>query len=90
LETVKVPKSVVFNSDHLLVDGVRIRWDIIPQLLFELAHPDFRKWYRLERVGDDIIIHVKISEEEPNGNAIADTGGSEEGAGGTRQETPLP
>jgi hypothetical protein len=71
--TVKVPASITFDFENLYVDGVRISLALLPQMLYELTHPDPRKWYRLERVGNDIVVHLKISEEKPDGNPIAST-----------------
>jgi hypothetical protein len=63
------PTTLTIDEDALIVDGVRIAWRAIPELLFRLAHPDPRKWYRWEREGDTIQVHVKISEES-NGSHI--------------------
>lgn len=79
---VRAPDTITFDEERLYVDGVAIRFDVIPQLLYEFAHPDPRRWFRLERVGDVVTVHFKISEEEPNGQPIAHTGRSKENPGG--------
>jgi hypothetical protein len=56
--------TVQFEDDALIIDGMRVTFEVIPQFLYELANPDPRKWYRLERVGDRCIIHVKIDPNE--------------------------
>jgi hypothetical protein len=86
----KVPASITFDSYNLYVDGVSIGLSAIPQVLYEFAHPDPRKWFRFERRGDTVFIHVKMSEEEKNGHPIAHTGRSEEGTGGDGKETNRP
>jgi hypothetical protein len=70
----KVPATITMDTTNLYVDGVAISFAAIPQMLYELAHPDPRKWYRFERVGDTVMVYVKISEEKPEGNPIASTG----------------
>jgi hypothetical protein len=82
VETMKVPKSIMIEDKFLVVDGVHFALSILPQLLYEITHPDPRKWYRLERIGDAIQVHVRISEDS-NGNVIVTNAGrSSEGAGG--------
>jgi hypothetical protein len=56
--------TVQFEDNALIIDGMRVTFEVIPQFLYELANPDPRKWYRLERVGDRCIIHVKIDPNE--------------------------
>lgn len=72
----KFPTSLTIDEDSLVVDGVRIAFIIIPQILYELAHPDPRKWYRLERTADTITVHVKIT-EDTDGHIIASTADAE-------------
>jgi hypothetical protein len=60
--------TVEIEDGALIIDGMRVTFEIIPQFLYELANPDPRKWYRLERVGDRCIIHVKMNDE--TGEAI--------------------
>lgn len=79
----RVPASITFSEDAITVDGVRISLMVIPQMLYELTHPDPRKWYRFERVDDAIIVHVKITEDEPNGSRIA----SSDDAGRSSQDS---
>jgi hypothetical protein len=55
--------TVEFEDGALIIDGMRVTFEIIPQFLYELANPDPRKWYRLERVGDRCIVHVKMNDE---------------------------
>jgi hypothetical protein len=57
--------TVQFEDNALIIDGMRVTFEIVPQFLYELAHPDPHKWYRLERVGDRCIVHVKIDPDEP-------------------------
>lgn len=52
----------VDEDDRLIVDGVTLPVDVIPELLYSLAHPDSRKWYRFERIGDEVKVHIKIQE----------------------------
>jgi hypothetical protein len=60
---IKVPASITFDAENLYIDGVKLSLMVIPQLLYELSHPSSRHWYRLERVGNQIIVHVRISDE---------------------------
>ena len=88
--------TIEFNGDTLMIDGVRVSFDIIPQFLYEIAHPDPRKWYRFERVLDELIVHTyfhdpsetnkPISTEVSNGNYVRERGRSSEDAGSARQE----
>lgn len=55
--------TVQFEDDAIIIDGMRVTFEVIPQFLHELANPDPSRWYRLERVGDQCIIHVKIDPE---------------------------
>jgi hypothetical protein len=41
--------TIQIEPDCLIIDGMRVTFDIIPQFMYEFAHPDPRKWYRLER-----------------------------------------
>lgn len=72
MEAVKFPTSITIDVDSITIDGVRIALAVIPQLFYEMTHPDPRKWYRWERVGDTILVHVKIA-EDTDGNIIANT-----------------
>lgn len=56
--------SIGIERDYLVIDDMKISFDIIPQFLYELAHPDSRKWYRLRREGDACIVEIKIEPEE--------------------------
>jgi hypothetical protein len=80
---VKVPATITMDAAYLYVDGVAISFAVIPQILYELTHPDNRKWYRFERVGDTVTVYVKISEEKPDGNPIASTDPAGVGSQGT-------
>jgi hypothetical protein len=71
---VKVPATITMDAKNLYVDGVPISFALLPQMLYELVHPDPRKWYRFERVGNDIVVHVKISEEIEEGRPITTIG----------------
>lgn len=77
----------VDTDDALIVDGVKLPIDIIPELLYCLAHPDPRRWYRFERVGNSAVVHVKISEEKPNGSVISIISSNEDSRG-KGKETP--
>jgi hypothetical protein len=55
--------SFQIDDDVLIVDGVRISLTLLPQMIYELAHPDPRKWYRLERIDNNIIVHMRITED---------------------------
>ena len=58
--------TVQFEDDALIIDGMRVTFEIIPQILYELSHPDPRKWYCFERIDDRCIVHVRIEPgEEP-------------------------
>lgn len=56
--------TVQIEDNALIIDDMRVSFEIIPQFLYELSHPDPRKWYRLERVGDRCIVHVRIDPDE--------------------------
>jgi hypothetical protein len=52
--------TIEFTDNRIIVDGMSITLDVIPQILYELAHPDPRKWYRFERVNGQCIVHVEM------------------------------
>jgi hypothetical protein len=64
------------DGDDVVIEGVRISLAIIPEILYEFTHPDPRKWYRIERIDNNIIVHVRITKfpEENDGNPIASIG----------------
>jgi hypothetical protein len=67
--------SFQIYGDALIVEGVRISLVLLPQMLYELTHPDPRKWYRFERIEDKVIVHVRITESiEPLSHPIATVG----------------
>ena len=78
----KAISNITLVQDGLVIDGVLIAYEVIPQMFYELTHPDPRKWYRFERAGDTIIVHVRISEtpEAFNGNGIATFGAGTQGS----------
>jgi hypothetical protein len=92
--------TIEFSGDTLLIDGVRVTFDLIPQFLYEIAHPDPRKWYRFERMNDELMVHVcyhdpSVFEQRPlpevsNGNYVRERGRGSADAGGARQETANP
>jgi hypothetical protein len=84
--------SFAFDRQDLIIDGVRVPFDTIPQLLYELTHPDPRRWYRLERIENMIVVHVRMTEvpEETHGNPIASIGSSTKDSGSGGKETPHP
>jgi hypothetical protein len=77
--------NIAFNQTDLIIDGVHIALENIPQFLYELTHPNPKRWYRLERVGDVIVVHVRmaVETEEKNGYGypIASIGSSREDSG---------
>jgi hypothetical protein len=77
-------------SEILTVEGIQISLFVLPQLIHQLTHPDERKWYRFERKDDNIIVHVRINEEEPHGTPIANLGepSPQANSGRQGQETP--
>lgn len=50
-----------FSPDGLIVDGMYLNFNCIAQFLYDMAHPDPRKWYRFERIGDVCIVHLQIT-----------------------------
>ena len=56
--------TIEIQSDTLIIDGVRVTFGVIPEILYEIAHPDPRRWYNLERVNDVIIVHVEMREPQ--------------------------
>jgi hypothetical protein len=79
-------------SETLTVEGIKISAFVIPQIIFELTHPDPRRWYRIERIEDHLVVHVRMTEfaEEPHGNPIASIGSSKQDSGGKGQEAAHP
>jgi hypothetical protein len=61
-------------NETFTIEGIKVSFFVLPQLIHELTHPDPRKWYRFERMDDTIIVHVRINEEERNGTPIARIG----------------
>jgi hypothetical protein len=84
--------NFAFDRDDLILDGIRVPLAIIPQLLYEITHPDPRRWYRLERIENLILVHVRISEEpeETHGYPITSIGSGPEDSGSGGKETPHP
>lgn len=85
---VKWPIQINFNPGGLDIDGVHVNYMSLAEIVNAIIHPDPRKWYRLERNGDIVTVHVKVAEEEPNGSEIASVGHtpeSEKDAGGQGQ-----
>lgn len=87
-------KAVVeISGGNVIIDGMPMGFDFLSQFLYEMAHPDPRKWYNFERNGDLLIIHVEMREaqrpvtdypittEVSNGNYVSErsTGLSSEG-----------
>ena len=56
--------TVQFEDDAIIIDGMKVTFDIIPQFMYELAHPDPRRWYRLRRVGDACMVDIKMEPED--------------------------
>lgn len=86
MDGMKLPASITFTPDTLTIDGIQFSLMVIPQILYEITHPDPRKWYRLERIGDVIHVEVRITEPD-NGEPRADAGSSSEGVRQQGQET---
>jgi hypothetical protein len=62
--------TIELNGDTLVIDGIRVSFDVIPQFLYEIANPDPRKWYRFERVGDELAVSVMFldpMDDRPDG-----------------------
>jgi hypothetical protein len=85
--------TIEIERDTLIIDGGRVAFEIIPEILYELAHPDPRRWYNFERVNDQIIVHIEIREpqrpvtdysiptEATNGNYVTERSPSLSGEG---------
>jgi hypothetical protein len=85
--------TIELEGDELIIDGMRVTASAIPQALYELAHPDPRKWYNFERTGNTLLIHVEIREPErptadypippevKNGNYVTERSPSPSGEG---------
>jgi hypothetical protein len=56
--------TIQIERDYLIIDGMKVTFDIIPQFMYELAHPDPRRWYRLRRVGDACMVDIKMEPED--------------------------
>lgn len=86
--------AIEINGDTLIIDGIRVSFDVIPQFLHEMANPDPRKWYNFRREGDELLIHVEYRHEtQPeanNGNYVRERSRSSEDVGSQRQEATHP
>ena len=71
----RYPTSITIDLESLTVDGIRFPLAVIPQFLYQLVNPDPRKWYRMERAGDVLVIHTRISEDH-DGTIITDNAGN--------------
>lgn len=54
--------NVEFQGGNVSIDGLVVSFDVVTQFLYEIAHPDPRKWYNFERHGDLAIVHVEMRE----------------------------
>lgn len=52
--------QIELEPDSITIDGMRVTFEVIPQFLYELAHPDPRKWFNFERIGDAAIVHMEM------------------------------
>ena len=84
------PLKVEMNPNGITIDGVKMSYMVFAETVNQIFHPDPRKWFRLEREGDVIQIHVRLTEEEPNGTHVGTTGSSEENPGASGTQTPHP
>jgi len=73
MQEMRFANNIELREDEFVVDGVRISLLQVSQFLYDLTHPDPRKWYRLERVGDVINVTVRIAEDS-DGSVIANAG----------------
>jgi len=87
--------TIEFQDDKLIVDGLVLTLNLIPQVFYELAHPDPRRWFSFERVDNALIVHVQYRDpaaldrnalEVTNGNYVTERGRSSEDAGEQGQE----
>jgi len=56
------PLDLKFDHEALIVNGVSISWLAVPELLAVFGKPDERKWYRIERMGNEVMVHAKIED----------------------------
>ena len=86
--------TLTLHRDFMVIDGVAVSYDAIPQLISAITRPDPRKWFRFERSGDNVMVHVKITEDEHDGTRLAnigsDAGRREEDSGQQGQEATHP
>lgn len=93
MDWVKWPITFNLSATHVNVDSIEFNYMQIAELLSQLIHPDPRKWYRFERVDNRILIHVRMTEDEPNGTQVGTTGTPTasprpQDPGGTGTQTP--
>ena len=86
------PITIKLHRHELEIEGVKIAYFAIPQIIHALINPNPRKWFRFERVNEnEIYIHVRMTEDEPYGTPIGSTTGhGEENAGRQGQEDAHP
>jgi hypothetical protein len=97
VESLKLDHAVTLklHQRELEIDGVRVSYEVLPQLILAIVHPDPRRWLRFERVGNIVNVHVRLQKEEPNGTSTGAIGrdgesGSAEGAWGQGREAAHP
>ena len=85
--------TIEIERDTLIIDGGRVAFEVIPEILYELAHPDPRRWYNFARVNNKIVVHVEMREpqrpvtdyaiptEATNGNYVTERSPSTSGEG---------
>jgi hypothetical protein len=84
------PITIRMNPNAVEINGVQMTYMVVAEIVAQIVHPDPRKWFRLERNGDIITVHVKLTEDEPNGTPIGTTGSSKKDTGRERAKTPHP
>jgi hypothetical protein len=47
------------DDNTVIVNGIKISGELIPMLINCLTNPDPHRWYRFERKGDNIIVHLR-------------------------------
>jgi hypothetical protein len=72
METIE--RLELLPGDGLTVNGVFISYASALDLLKAVVQPDTRRWFRFEREGNVVIVHVRYSEEEPHGTPTGTIG----------------
>lgn len=80
------PVTLKLFPNHLEVNGIEVPYMLVAEVVNELTHPNPRKWIRLERMENIVVVSTRIAEEEPNGTPINTLGNGE----AREQGTPPP